>query len=530
MSALSSSLPRRLYTASAVRELDRRAMDSGIPGIELMRRAAEFALDTLTQRWPSAKRLLIWTGAGNNAGDGYLLAKLALARGLAARVVAVSDPDGLRGDAAVAYAQAAAAGVEISTEAGEIVSQRDCVWVDALLGIGLSRELDPRFRGAVDSINAGTAPVLSLDIPSGLCADTGAVLGAAVIADATTTFVAMKRGLLTAHGCDLTGEILFCDLGIPAALSAGLEPAAVTRVDCFSPACALPPRANNSHKGSHGHVVVVGGDHGYGGACVLAAEAALHSGAGLVSVVTRSAHRAGILARRPELMVVGSEDAPSGKQDGGDHPGWREAVSALLMRASAIVLGPGLGRGEWGRQLCLMVMAAAKARSTPLLIDADALFFLSDEPAGPGGKTLFPPGAAGEGLRPWVITPHPGEAALLLDLPIAEVQRDRFASVQALARRYRSQALLKGAGSVMCADGDRLLLCTEGNPGMATGGMGDVLSGLIGGLLAQGLDPATSLEVGVCLHGEAGDLAAQRVGQRGLMASELLPEIRRLLN
>ncbi len=517
MSTPSQRFPRALYTASEVRALDQRAIESGIAGIDLMRRAAESALQHLLGHWPQTRRVLVWAGSGNNAGDGYLLAKLAHEQGLEAAVLAIADPSVLDGDAATAYAQATAAGVEVlaANEGYALFEQTNSVWVDALFGTGLQRELTGDFRRAVECMNAASMPVLALDIPSGLSADTGAVFGVAVKADATVTFVALKRGLFTLHANDLVGELHLSDLGIPKEIIES-SPASVQRLDIYSSVCSLPPRARNSHKGSHGHVLVVGGDNGYGGACVLAAEAALSSGAGLVSVVTRSVNRAGILARRPELMVVGTEDG-NGVQDS-------EWLRDLLKRASAIVIGPGLGRGEWGRQLWSIVKAVAKARSISLVIDADGLFFLHED------QVRNTHSEVSKSLRPWVITPHPGEAALLLDSSIPDIQRDRFAAVASLASRYRCQALIKGAGSVLCIDKQQLLLCTEGNAGMAVAGMGDVLSGLVGGLIAQGLTPTDALQAAVSVHGEAGDLAAAEHGQRGLMASELFPEIRRLLN
>jgi NAD(P)H-hydrate epimerase len=509
MSELLSRLPRSLYTAAQVREIDRLAIESGTPGIELMRRAAQFSLDLILTRWPQVRRLVVWTGSGNNAGDGFLLATLALDNGLLAEVIAVANPARLSGDAASAYGLAREAGVAFNGAAEANPATGD-VWVDALLGIGISRELSGDYLGAVERINAAQVPVFALDCPSGLCADTGSLLGAAVVADATASFVGVKRGLLTHRAGECVGELHFSELGIQSAVFAAASAPAAGRCDVYSPACALPRRSPSSHKGSHGHVVVVGGDTGYGGASLLAAEAALHAGAGLVSIVTRTAHRAGILARRPEIMCVGTEDDEA---DG--------RIRDLLGRASAVVVGPGLGRSAWGRRLWREVLACATERR---VIDADALFFLAEEKAVRAAKA-----------RAWVLTPHPGEAATLLAKSIAEVQADRFASVSELQARYGGNVLIKGAGSVMrtaqTVDAPaRTLVCSEGNAGMAVGGMGDVLSGIIGALLAQGLDADRSLEAGVCLHGEAGDIAARRHGQRGLLPSELIAELRSLVN
>ncbi len=505
-----SRLPRALYTAQTVRELDAAYIASGTAGAELMRRAADSSLTALLERWPQTQCLSVFVGAGNNAGDGYWLAFLAQQRNLDVRLVCVIEPHSLTGDAADAAAQASGCGIILSTEL-PAPRERE-VWVDALLGIGLNRDVDGEFLGAINWLNRSGAPILALDCPSGLCADSGRERGAAVRADLTVTFIALKRGLLTGQGPSCTGDLQLDDLGLPAHILATASVAA-QRYDWLSQR-ALPAREASSHKGTHGHLVIVGGDYGYGGASLLAAEAALHCGAGLVSVITRSANRSGMLARRPELMVLGTEDDEAADA----------RIDVLLARATAVVVGPGLGRGQWGRALWRRLRASLGPQSK-LVVDADALYFLSDD-SGPDERLISRSSRA-----QWVLTPHPGEAAMLLAESTGEVQADRFASVQALQQRFGGSVLLKGAGSVLCLRDEKpLLLCTEGNPGMATGGMGDVLSGVIGALLAQGLTGPGSLEFGVAVHGEAGDLAAQKYGERGLMASDLLPELRQLLN
>ena len=321
----------------------------------------------------------------------------------------------------------------------------------------------------------------------------------------------MKRGLLTHRGPDCTGELIFEGLDAPAKIQgAGASTTAeVKRIDIHSSTGFLPPREPSSHKGSNGHVLLIGGDHGMGGAIILAAEAALRSGAGLVSVVTRSGHRPALLARRPEIMVTGTEDG-------------RVDLPALFDRASNIVIGPGLGLGEWSRNLLQAALAGHSTRGLPLVADADALRLLAQKAV---PEIDFP-------QEDWVLTPHPGEAAALLGIDVAEVQRDRFAAAGELHRRYGGHCLLKGAGSLICIPGSppRIKLCSEGNPGMASAGMGDVLSGIIAGLHAQGLSLEDSLCCAACIHGEAADLAAQEAGQRGLIATDLMPFIRRLVN
>ncbi len=513
MSLAYPRLPPELFTVQAVRRLETEFIKAGTPGAELMRRAADSALEALLERWPQTKRLSVFVGAGNNAGDGYCLANLAHQRGLFVQLVCVGDPETLTGDAADAAAAAFELGIAQTTELP--ISRIHEVWVDALLGIGLSREVEGDFLRTIEWLNLCKAPILALDCPSGLCTDTGSERGKAVRADLTVTFIALKRGLLTGQGPSCVGDLLLDDLGLPPAILAK-APAEVWRYDWHSH-FSLPAREASSHKGSHGHVVVIGGDYGFGGAALLAAEAALHCGAGLVSVITRSANRSGMLARCPELMVLGTEDDEFAVS----------RIDALLERATAVVVGPGLGRGQWGSALWRRLRAGLRADSK-VLVDADALYFLADEEQ-----------INKSSKQQWVLTPHPGEAAMMLGESVATVQADRFASVQALHKRYGASALLKGAGSLLCIGQDhqfmqkhhvRNLLCTEGNPGMATGGMGDVLAGTVGALMAQGLSGPFGLEFGVALHGEAGDLAAQRCGQRGLRASDLMPELRRLLN
>lgn len=511
---LSKNLPRALYRAEQVRELDRLALEAlGIDEFELMRRAGAAAFSQLQERWPHAGSLLVLAGAGNNGGDGYVIAALAAKLGLRVQIAHLSNPDKLGGAAARAWRMA----VENDVPMCSFQEFRSRQWqdfdlvADALFGTGLNRAAEGEWLEAIEWINASGLPVLAVDIPSGLHADTGAPMGAAVRARLTVTFIGMKRGLLTHRGPDCTGELIFEDLDAPPKIHGAdtSTTAEVKRIDIHSSAGFLPPREPSSHKGSNGHVLLLGGDHGMGGAIIMAAEAALRSGAGLVSVVTRSGHRPALLARRPEIMVTGTEDG-------------RVDLPALFDRASNIVIGPGLGLGEWSRNLLRAALAGHSTRGLPLVADADALRLLAQKAV---PETDFP-------REDCVLTPHPGEAAALLGMDVAEVQRDRFAAVEELQRRYGGHCLLKGAGSLICVPGGplRIKLCSEGNPGMASAGMGDVLSGIVAGLHAQGLSLEDSLCCAACIHGEAADLAAREAGQRGLIATDLMPFIRRLVN
>jgi ADP-dependent NAD(P)H-hydrate dehydratase / NAD(P)H-hydrate epimerase len=490
------SMPRELWTAAQVRELDRRAIEGhGIAGRELMERAGAAALDALLRHWPLSRAVTVVCGAGNNAGDGYVVARLAQRAGLSVRVLALADPDKLAGDAARACGDFREQGGAIGHWDGTGDPGGDGPIVDALLGTGLDRELAGAFGAAVESINATARPVVALDIPTGLHADTGRVMGQAVQAALTVSFIGLKLGLFTGRGPAVAGRIMFAGLDVPVAVARGLEPAA-RRLDTMVLRDWLPPRQRDAHKGHFGHVLVLGGDEGMGGAARLAGEAALRAGAGLVSVATRPQHVGAILAARPELMCHGI-GAPG-------------LLTGLLARATVVAAGPGLGRADWGRSL----LEATLASGLPMVLDADALNLLAEAPR---RSDL------------WVLTPHPGEAGRLLGSNAASVEADRPAAARALRARYGGVVILKGAGTLVCGAGKSLWLCDRGNPGMASGGMGDVLTGLVAGLAAQCGDLERAACAAVLVHALAADDGASR-GERGLIATDLLAAVRTWVN
>ena len=485
-----------LYTSAQCRELDRLAIvEHGIPGFELMLRAGRAAFGELTTRWPQARSITIFCGKGNNAGDGYVIAGLAREMGIDAQVLQIGDSN-FQGDAELARQWAAERGVAAEPSAAAL---RGKLLVDALLGTGLKGPPRDAFARAVNRINTSGLPVLAVDVPTGLSADTGAECGEAVRADVTVSFIGPKLGLHTGPGLALRGELVHADLGVPPSV---LNAVAGCPLLTFEPQ-SLPPLGVNLYKHQAGHLVVVGGDLGMGGAPLMAAQAALRAGTGLVSVVTRGAHRPAVLSRCPEIMVQDADDA--------------QAANDLFARATALVIGPGIGRNQWGETLFRSALATPK----PRLIDADGLRWLAQ---GGAPNRL----AESDGPAPKVLTPHTGEAAQLLGTTAAEIEQDRPGAALQLAKRYGSVVVLKGAGSICAAD--RLLgVCGHGNPGMATAGMGDVLSGVIGGLLAQGLHPRQAATIGTSLHSRAADLAAERRSQRGLIATDLLDTIAELL-
>ena len=487
-----------LCTAAQTRELDRRAIvEHGIPGIALMKRAGTSAFQELRRRWPEARAITVFCGSGNNGGDGYIVAALARERGLSSRVIHLTDPGQLKGDAALAARFAQQAGVPMAPFTAAAALTGDVV-VDALLGTGIARPVADTHAAAIAAVNDSGLPVLAIDIPSGLHADTGAELGIAVRAQVTVTFIARKLGLYTGRGPALAGAVVFERLDVPGDVYRD-QPAAGL-LDLSEQLGQLPPRARDAHKGHFGHVMVIGGDRGFGGAALMAAEAAARAGAGLVSVATRPEHSAAFLARRPELMVKG---VPSGQE-----------LEPLLAGPSVLVVGPGLGRSPWSEQM----LQQALNTGLPLVLDADALNLLA------AGRH---PRDAG---RRWVLTPHPGEAARLLGCDNAAVQADRPDTCRRLAEQFGAAVLLKGAGTLIAGPGGPLAVCPYGNPGMASGGMGDVLAGVIGALLAQGLEPAAAAGLGACVHGHAADIAVQRHGERGLLATDLPDLIREVLN
>lgn len=486
-------LPNNLYTAEQTRELDRITIEEfEVSGTVLMERAGTVAFETLKQYWPDAKTICIVCGIGNNGGDGFVVARLAHEQGFQVEVLIVGDTNKIKDNALSAKQRLEGCGVVTKIYETGKLPLADLV-VDAVLGTGLNGAVNGDAVHAVKAINQHGTPILALDIPSGLLADTGHVLGEVVRADVTVSFIGLNQGLLTAKGPDCCGELIFDDLQIPSAVKLKI-PTSTQRLNITSP--IFKKREKESHKGLFGHVLVIGGDIGMSGAARLACEAALRTGAGLVSLATRYAHASVINSARPEIM---------------SYPAERESeIQFLIEKAEVIAIGPGLGKSEWAATL----FATAINSDKPLVVDADALNLLAIEHI----KNDH-----------WILTPHPGEAARLLETTVEEIQADRFSAVKQLAEKFGGTVVLKGNGSLIYSEG-MIYLCDKGNPGMASGGMGDVLTGIISSLLAQGFTQTEAAKVGVYLHAAAGDAAAKGVGERGLLASDLMPSIRRLIN
>ena len=464
------SLPAEIYAVADVREIDHAAInDAGISGYALMTRAAQAALEAARAEFPDAKRWQIVCGSGNNGGDGYVLARLAALQGIGVSVLTLADPETLSGDAATACVDFAAEGGVLANFEGALDDEAELL-VDALLGSGIERDVTGQYAEVITAMNAHPAPVLALDIPSGLNADSGAVMGIAVRADLTVTFVGLKGGLFLGAGPEYSGRLCFAGLDIPDACYAG-KFAKMRRISSDLVRSALSPRKRDAHKGDFGHVLVIGGGAGMPGAVRLCGEAALRSGAGLVSIATDPAHAAFLTANRPELMSVGVENA----QD----------LQPLLERVTTIALGPGLGSNDWSQAM----FDAALQSGLPLVVDADALNLLAN---------------TDERRDDWVLTPHPGEAARLLDTNSNAIQADRSGALASLRQKYGGTVVLKGAGSLVSSHDGPDWLCSAGNPGMASPGMGDVLTGIVVAMRAQGLAPERAAVVAVEIHAQSG--------------------------
>ncbi len=487
-------LPREIFTAAQVRQLEAAAIAGGLSGYTLMKRAGAAAFGALRQRWPLARSLAVVAGPGNNGGDGLVLARLARQAGLDAQVLLVADPASLYGEAREAHDDLRASGIDTQPFDPAVLARADVV-VDALLGIGARGDLGAGLREAIEAINAAGRRVFAIDLPSGLDPDTGHALPA-VRATATITFIALKQGLFLGDGPEHCGDIQFDALQVA---RAPIEPA-LRRLTYDSLAEVLTPRPRQSHKGQFGRVLVLGGGQGMPGAVRLAADAALRVGAGLVTVASLPEHLAPVVGSRPELMF-------HAVRDGCD-------VAAAMAGADVIVIGPGLGQDAWAGRM-LSAVLEGRQPGQRVVADADALNLLAAD-------------HDGQRLDDWVLTPHPGEAARLLGVNTAEVQHNRLAALRELCAQCGGVIVLKGAGTLVGAQGQVPRLCDHGNPGMSVPGMGDVLTGAVAGLLAQSAQSFEAAAAAVYAHAVAGDHCA-RSGLRGLLATEVAQELRVVL-
>ena len=460
-----------------------------------MKRAGEAALRYLRQRWPTAHRIVIVCGGGNNGGDGYVLARFAQAAGLTVSALSAVPRESLRGDARQAYDDFKASGGSLRPFAAERLNDGDVI-VDALLGTGVRGAVRPDLVNVIRAMNASDLPIFALDVPSGLDSDTGMPRGETVRADCTVTFVGLKTGLFTGDGPEYAGTVSFDDLELAPPDAATFKPR-LERIVEADIQQALPRRRRAANKGDFGRVLIVGSGTGMPGAARLAGEACLRVGAGLVTVAVAPENVPAIAAGRPELICLPLTD-PS-------------ALAEAVERASVLAIGPGLGRTAWSRAALEIVLRCEK----PVVVDADALNLIAETKC--------------RARDNWILTPHPGEAGRLLGIPTADIQNDRLAALDRLTERYGGTVVLKGAGTLVGFPGRTPGLCERGNPGMASAGTGDVLTGAIAGILAQCRDTWLAARVGVLVHAMAGDAAA-RGGERGLLAGDVARELHNCVN
>jgi len=487
-----------LASVAQIRDLERRAIAAlDGDGFALMQRAALAAWKHARIHFPAARRWLVCCGTGNNGGDGYLFARHAALAGVRVSVVRTGAP--ATPDATRAADACSVAGVPIRDFESFEPAIADLV-IDAILGIGLGDAPRGHAASLIDAINAHGAPVFALDVPSGLDADLGSTAGSCVNATRTLTFIAQKPGLWTGAGRRVAGSVALVDLDAGVIADGDAES---TTLLCGTAADALTARPIDDHKGRRGRVLLIGGDHGMGGAIALAGEACARVGAGVTVIVTRREHVAALLARRPELLVFGEDES---------NVELSQPVAATLARADVVAIGPGLAQGAWGRRWMERVIGV----EAPRVFDADALNLLSVDRVRLRAND--------------VITPHPGEAARLLGCTTADVERDRAGAARGLVAAFGATTVLKGAGTLIADPSGRLAVSPHAVPALATGGSGDVLTGLIAGMLAQGLDAWDAACTAVLAHAECGLRASALHGARGVLAGDLAAQLPAVLN
>jgi hydroxyethylthiazole kinase-like uncharacterized protein yjeF len=504
-----------VFTAAEMRALDARAIrDLGIPGPRLMENAGSGAA-ALIARWLApirGKSVVVVCGKGNNGGDGFVVARRLRSGGAAVRVFLVGQRDEVRGDAAAALGRWRGRVEEIHGEAelgalSRALDRADVV-VDALLGTGLTGAARGPVAAAIEAINkvgrAGHngAPVIALDLPSGLGSDQGALLGPTVQATRTVTFAGLKRSLLLHPAAAKAGAVEIVDIGVPAAEAQ--RGVTTWRLEASDVRRHFPPREPGAHKGRFGHLLVVAGSLGKTGAAVLAGRAALRSGVGLCTIVVPASQQPIVAGQAPEYMTEAMPETAARSLS----LEAKDRVLDLARRMDAVALGPGLSLDPETQELARTLILEVER---PLVVDADALSALA-------GHLDLLRHAAG----PRALTPHPGEMARMLGIGIDAVQADRLEVTRAFSREHGVALALKGAGTVIAGPDGRIVVNPTGNPGLAKGGSGDVLTGIAGALLARGLEPVAALEVGCYLHGLAGDLAAGERGEVAMIAGDVI--------
>ncbi|CAG0981073.1 Bifunctional NAD(P)H-hydrate repair enzyme Nnr [Geobacteraceae bacterium] len=504
----------KVVTGGTMQRMDRRAIEEfGIPGIHLMENAGRGCAEAIIEQFgPAADRLaLIVAGKGNNGGDGYVIARILRKAGWDVQTVVLAAREEISGDARVNLDRLDPATVSFSpppTGLVPFVSQlaRASVVVDALFGTGLRSDVQGTMAEAIEYVNGSGKPIVAVDIPSGIDAGSGQVLGSAVKADLTVTFVLAKLGHVLYPGVEHCGELRVVDIGIPSSVAEDAE--GVDFIDCESARCIVRPRDRRAHKGSFGHCFVIAGSTGKTGAAAMAANSAVRAGSGLVTLAVPASLNAILEMKTTEAMTLPLPDGGSGHLSEDSAP----AVVEALDGKSAVALGPGI---SWHPDTARLVRHLVTEIEAPLVIDADGLNALSEDP----GLLLH------KRSRCLVLTPHPGEMARLTGTSAVAVEEDRIATARAFAARYGVYLILKGARTVVASPDGRVAINGSGNPGMASGGMGDVLTGILASLLGQGYPPYDACRLGVFIHGHAADLVADDKGEIGMSAVDVQERI-----
>ncbi|GIW48070.1 MAG: bifunctional NAD(P)H-hydrate repair enzyme Nnr [Deltaproteobacteria bacterium] len=505
----------KLATRKIIREIDRISIEEyGILGIILMENAGRAVAKVILNEFPSARKVAVFAGSGNNGGDGFVVARHLISKGLEVTTYLVSDPSKYRGDALTNFEILKKIGGKIvEVKNGFSVYEGADVIVDAIFGTGLDREVEGIHKQAIEFINSQPVPRVSIDIPSGLNTDTGFPLGTAVRADITVTFVLPKLGFAIYPGIDFTGKLYVADITTPKFLESDI-PFELITYDTVGK--ILKPRHPNTHKGTYGHLFILAGSPGKTGAATLTATGALRVGTGLVTVGVPESLNPIMEEKITEAMT---EPIPETK----DHTFGRESIGVALnimsARKTALAIGPGISTTDDTAEFLYEIL---RNSSLPIVIDADGITLVARNPD-----------ILKETKVPVILTPHPGEMSRLTSKTVEEIQKDRIGIAMNFASMYNAYIVLKGARTVIATPSGKVFINPTGNPGMASGGMGDILTGVIGGFLAQRYNPEDACTLGVFLHGLAGDMVAEKKGEAGIIATdvgEMLPEaIRRIL-
>jgi len=500
---LTRSLPQQAYDAKQVRHYEPQiAKQQNISMYQLMERAGEALFTALKENFLPVHSILVVCGKGNNGGDGFVVARLALQAGYQVTLLLLADQALITGDALLAMERYHQSGGHTTTikqqnQASILIEQFNGeVIIDALLGTGFKGELSTVFQNTINAINNQQANVLSVDIPSGLAANTGIAAKTTIKATVTVTFIAMKMGLLTGQAANFVGQLYFADLAVANVFEQLVS--SDTRILTLKNIPRLKTRAPASHKGNIGLVLAIGGGQGMPGAIRMASEAALRTGAALVAVCCHQHNIPLVFNGRPELMFAPSEPE-------------QLKLARCLTTAKAIIIGPGLGQSDWAKQLFSLSLCLTK---TTTIIDADALILLAQQPSFNENR---------------VLTPHPKEAASLLACHVNDIEANRFTAVKNIVKKYGGICVLKGSGSLI-SNGKEVFINTTGNAGMASGGMGDVLSGIIAALSLQLPNLFDAVKLAVFIHGQAADIVAEQHGARGMLASDLFLPLQALVN